>query len=129
MNVAGRKLSKEVIQRLKKKLLQRKTYLIGELNSRISEASSSSDAQLTDLMDIASDSFDDELAMSLASVEREEIVEIDEALIEIKAGKYGICDVCGRAIGMKRLEMVPFSILCIACKTKRETEGNHGGEE
>lgn len=125
--MAPRKLSKDDIRRLKKKLLQRKTYLIGELNSRINEASSSSEARLTDLMDIASDSFDDELAMSLASQERDELVAIAEALGQMREGKYGLCTACGKSIGMKRLEVVPFSTLCIGCKRKQEGEGNHAG--
>lgn len=125
-----KKLSRGDKERLKKKLLQRKTYLIGEINSRISQASSSSDSRLTDLMDIAADSFDDEMAMSLASQEREEIVAIDDALAQIKDGNYGVCTSCNRSISSKRLEVVPFSILCISCKRKQEEGGDHlDGEE
>lgn len=127
--MAPRKLSKENLQLLKKKLLQRKTYLIGEFNSRMNEASASHENRLTDLMDIASDSFDDEMAMSMASQEREELVAIDEALGSMKEGKYGVCNMCGRSIGMKRLEVVPFSNLCIGCKREQEVAGNHGGGE
>lgn len=127
--MASKKLAKGDVERLKKKLLQRKTFLLGELNCRISEASSSSEARLTDLMDIASDSFDDEMAMSLATQEREEIVAIEEALIQMTDGKYGLCTSCGRPIGMRRLEVVPFSVLCIGCKRKQEEEGNHSGGE
>ena len=36
------------------------------------------------------------------------------------AGSYGICERCGKKIGVARLEAVPFAALCIECKSREE---------
>jgi len=122
--MAGRKISTQALERLKKKLLKRKKDLIGGIASRMDEVSNAGETRLTDLMDLASDSFDSELAMSLASQEREELVAIDEALGHMRDGTYGLCSTCGSSIGVRRLEVIPFSTLCIDCKREQEGGGN-----
>ena len=125
----NRKLSPQALQRLKQKLLSRKADLIGEINSRMDEIHASGNHRLTDLMDLAADSFDSEMAMSLATQEREELVAIDEALGHMREGTYGFCTVCGSAIGVKRLDVIPFSSLCIDCKRKQEFGGEGSGDQ
>ncbi len=39
--------------------------------------------------------------------------QIRAALERLDAGKYGICEVCGREISAKRLEALPYVTLCI----------------
>ena len=114
------RLSRQALTRLKKKLIERKRHLVKEIDTRMSEAGASGDERLTDLMDQATDAFQDEMAMSLATQERDELVAIDEALNQMKEGNYGLCTGCGKAIGVKRLEVVPFSTMCIDCKRKQE---------
>ncbi len=38
-----------------------------------------------------------------------------KALSKIDCGEYGICDVCGAEIEMKRLFLVPAAEKCISC--------------
>jgi DnaK suppressor protein len=45
------------------------------------------------------------IAASLAEVER--------ALEKVDAGTFGVCDVCGQAIPVERLEARPFTSRCI----------------
>jgi DnaK suppressor protein len=52
--------------------------------------------------------------------------EIDDALMRIKDGTYGICESCGQAIGEARLEAVPFARLCVRCKEADERNGGYG---
>jgi RNA polymerase-binding transcription factor DksA len=49
---------------------------------------------------------------------KSQVEEIDKALAHISAGKYGVCDVCGKEIDPDRLAFRPASILCVDCKTK-----------
>lgn len=49
---------------------------------------------------------------------KSQLDDIDAALAHIEAGTYGICDICGQAIGAARLEFRPASVLCVECKTK-----------
>lgn len=51
-----------------------------------------------------------------ASPEAErEIVEIDAALARIADGTYGICEICGGAIGRDRLRALPEVRRCLNC--------------
>jgi DnaK suppressor protein len=45
--------------------------------------------------------------------ERTEIAEIDLSLQKMERGNYGICEVCGQAIPVKRLRALPWTRLCL----------------
>ena len=49
---------------------------------------------------------------------KSQVDDIDRALAQIAAGKYGVCNNCGKDIDPDRLEFRPASILCVDCKTK-----------
>jgi DnaK suppressor protein len=51
-------------------------------------------------------------AQALAAVE-----DIDDALVKIVRGSYGICEGNGELIAKARLEALPYAKLCIACKS------------
>lgn len=51
----------------------------------------------------------------LDSLEKEEIVAIDEALGRIENGSYGLCESCGCQISSERLEALPYTRLCRYC--------------
>ncbi len=67
------------------------------------------------------DNFERDFALNCLSRDQDAIFEIDEALNRIQLGTYGKCDACGRAIEAARLASLPYSRLCIACKSKLET--------
>lgn len=48
---------------------------------------------------------------------------VGRALTKMDLGTYGVCERCGNAIGIERLEALPWAILCIDCKRKGEGEG------
>jgi len=51
-------------------------------------------------------------AQALAAVE-----EIDDALLKMERGTYGVCESCGELIPAARLEALPYARLCVACKS------------
>jgi len=59
--------------------------------------------------DAGTDAFDRDFALSLVSSEQEALNEIEEALLRIKQGTYGICEVTGEPIAKERLSAVPFA--------------------
>lgn len=63
-----------------------------------------------------------EMGIEVFSQERESrlVNDIDTALERIENGEYGYCRLCGTEIGLRRLEAVPTTTLCINCKTQRE---------
>ena len=54
--------------------------------------------------------------LSLVTVLRENLRDVQRALAKVEAGAYGTCERCGRAIGADRLEAIPWATLCIECK-------------
>lgn len=57
---------------------------------------------------------------ALSNQERKEFFEIERALQRIESGEYGLCENCGRQIGINRLKAMPTVRLCIACQQEAE---------
>lgn len=105
-----------------KKLLKVKADLLSEVSEKIKNESNSLKFEIGDIYDIASNERERELTLMLGDRDREKLVETEEALERIKNKTYGICDECGEPIGEARLEALPFTKVCIDCKSKDEKE-------
>jgi DnaK suppressor protein len=46
--------------------------------------------------------------------------QIEEALVRLREGNYGLCADCGVEISEKRLKALPFARRCVACQEKVE---------
>lgn len=44
-----------------------------------------------------------------------QITAVEAALVRVADGKYGVCDVCGQAIAVERLEVIPWAATCVSC--------------
>ncbi|MCW8956818.1 MAG: TraR/DksA family transcriptional regulator [Gammaproteobacteria bacterium] len=64
----------------------------------------------------------DDVLDALGEDARQTVMKIDNALLRIKSGEYGVCKSCGLEIPEQRLEVVPFAELCIDCA---EDEARH----
>ena len=73
-----------------------------------------------DIYDQASSERDRELGLLLGDREREKIHNIDEALLRIDEGDYGICEECDEDIPFGRLKAMPFTRHCVKCKSDLE---------
>lgn len=73
-----------------------------------------------DIYDQASSERDRELGLLLGDREREKIHSIDEALLRIDEGEYGICEECDEGIPLGRLKAMPFTRHCVKCKSDLE---------
>ena len=43
---------------------------------------------------------------------------VDRALERVAAGSYGICESCGNSIPVERLDVLPYSTLCVECAAR-----------
>lgn len=57
----------------------------------------------------------DEVLESLGNAADEELAMINAALQRIDNGSYFYCSDCGDTIPTARLELLPFSSLCVSC--------------
>ncbi len=46
--------------------------------------------------------------------------QVKRALLQVKKGKYGKCEVCGKPIDPARLKVDPSATLCLRCQQKKE---------
>jgi RNA polymerase-binding protein DksA len=72
------------------------------------------------LGDVATVTFDREMANTLEENSVHVLGEIDAALRRLDEGTYGTCVTCGQPIARERLEAIPWVTQCIACKRRDE---------
>ncbi len=66
-----------------------------------------SDDGVKDSSDLSVMDVNKELALRLGERESQMVADIDQALLRLKEGTYGICVRCGKPIDERRLEAVP----------------------
>jgi DnaK suppressor protein len=72
------------------------------------------------LGDIATATFEREMASTLEDNSTHVLGEIDAALARIDAGTFGTCQACGGPVGEERLDALPWATLCIEDKRRQE---------
>jgi RNA polymerase-binding protein DksA len=73
-----------------------------------------------DLVDIATETFEREKELALESSVQGMLKMVEEALLKVRNGTYGICEGCDKPIDGKRLRAIPYARLCIRCKEREE---------
>jgi len=68
----------------------------------------------------AAESFELEKRLALEKRIRDELTQVEHALLKFDEGSYGLCDLCGQPIDHARLEALPQASLCVNCKAVRE---------
>lgn len=103
-------------------LLDMKEQTLLEIKRSIKKGSEASvgEEPTGDIYDQASSERDRELGLLLNDREREKLHSIDEALLRITEGEYGICEECDEDIPMGRLKVLPFTRHCVKCKSDLE---------
>ena len=72
------------------------------------------------MADVATDTYDREFSLGLASNDRELLYELDDALKKIEEGSFGICEQCKTIISKTRLRAIPQARFCVKCQEKKE---------
>jgi len=74
--------------------------------------------------DIASEVFERGKDIGFKLYAQEQIAKVEDALEKMAQGKYGFCDKCGLEILEERLETIPFTTMCVACRSEDGGENN-----
>lgn len=56
--------------------------------------------------------------LALAEHLREQLRDVEHALVKLDGTGYGLCESCGDPIGAERLEALPYARLCVTCKQR-----------
>lgn len=113
----------EKMEEMKAILVKMKEETLQEINKAMKSGSDVTTGEPSgDIYDQASSERDRELDLILGDREREKLRNIDEALLKIEEGEYGICEECEEEIPVGRLKLVPFARYCVRCKADIEKQ-------
>lgn len=104
-------------------LIQMRDYLLNKRGDLVKDAAEEQPAFSFHMADAGTDSFDRDLALSRISSEQDAVYEIEEALMRIRRGTYGICELTGKPIERKRLEAIPWTRFSAAAEEQLEKNG------
>lgn len=113
---------RDLLNEKKEKLLQELGYFEDNAMRAGSDGSGDLAGVSYHMADQGTELADTEQAFRLASREGKFLNHLEEALIKINNGTYGICVSCKELIPRARLEAVPTAKMCIACKTEKENK-------
>lgn len=109
-------LGKADLQYFRNLLLEKRREILGDVGSMESEAfktGSNLSNMPIHMADVGTDNFEQEFTLGLIESERQILREIQEALVRIDEGTFGICQGTGKPINRVRLEAVPWTKYCM----------------
>lgn len=115
-------ISRKEKQLLEKTLHEQKDKILKKLSQFHIESKEVEADIAQDVVDRAESSYTKEFLLSLSDAERRQLALIDDALRRLKGKEFGLCQMCGQAIGKKRLGALPWTPYCIDCQQKQEQE-------
>lgn len=121
-----KRFDKKEREQFRKQLLEKKFGIIHKLSKVIDESKEMESNVAQDAVDKAETSYTKEFLLSLSDADREQLVQIDEALRRLEHDEFGLCQQCGKEISRKRLEAIPWAQYCISCQEKIEAESKSG---
>ena len=115
------KLLDEALREKLKEVLLRKRgeILAASTGTRPLPESADVNSRQGDLADQASGNNEVHIALKLKQTDAKMLQAIEEALVRMEKGTYGICRDCGDPIAAARLEAIPWTRVCITCKQKQ----------
>jgi RNA polymerase-binding protein DksA len=123
-----KKLSKKDLTAFKKLILKRKEEILDDikhisddtLKKSQKDASGDISGYTYHMADVATDTYDREFSLGLASNDREMLYAYEDALKKLEEGTFGVCEECNNVIAKTRLKAVPYAPLCVKCQAKKE---------
>jgi len=116
-----RSLSSADTEHFKQLLLEKRKEILRNVNEFEDEALKKSRLDATGdlssmpihMADLGTDNYEQEFALGLMDSERKLLREIDNSLVRIEEGTYGICEGTGKPIPKARLEAQPWARYCV----------------
>ena len=109
-------LTETELNEFKNKLLDRRVQIEKNLRGTSLELEGMRELELNDEGDFAAASAEAVIDSAILVQQRKELNEIELALDKIKAGVFGICEMCEEPIGLARLKVKNFARFCITCR-------------
>jgi DnaK suppressor protein len=110
-------MDKSKFQNLKKILIRKKIELLNKVNN-INKGIM--DTNIGDEIDTATNNAERELYFKMIENDKLMLETINAAFDKLNKNIYGRCESCHNAIPMERLQAIPWTRYCIACKIQSE---------
>jgi DnaK suppressor protein len=102
-------------------LLQKRAELVGGAAGKpLQWSMENNSGRQGDMADQASGTNEVHIHLKLKQTDAKILQAIEEALQRIEEGTYGVCRECGEPIAEARLNAIPWTRKCIACKEKEK---------
>ena len=120
------KLTAVELRKFKKKLLNKRAEITGDVGKMEAHAlqSTEQDNSVDHMADFGTDNFEQQLTLGLIENNEKLLGQIDAALERIEKGTYGLCVNTGAPISKARLDAIPWAAYCIEEQRRIEEEGS-----
>jgi len=123
----------DVLEQLHRRLLEKKVELLKAIRKSMGNSQQPEVRMGFDLVKDNPDRSVDELLKHISAhvlgSRGDELELIESALLKIREGTYGVCEMCGGRIAHKRLLLYPEAVYCVACQGRLENMRTLAGAE
>lgn len=115
-------MKKADIKKFKEQLEELRQDLLKGVQQANEDVKSSKDAKAYSQhqADEGTDDFVRNLRLELGSKEMDKLRQVERALEKIEENTYGVCDISGKEIPLKRLEVIPYAVMTVEAQEKIE---------
>jgi DnaK suppressor protein len=116
------KLDATLMATLRDALVKKRSEILAtDTGTRPLPAAADVNSRQGDLADQATGNNEVHIQLKLKQTDAKILQAIEEALVRMDKGTYGVCRDCGDPIAAARLEAIPWTRVCISCKQKQNS--------
>ena len=116
-------MKKDQYKKFQAILLKKRQDLLSNVSEEEKEGRDAVSIEAKDFGDMATEAAGQEMSFAISDAGRRILKDVDEALLRIDEGTFGICIRCQKPNDEARIEAVPDAAMCISCKEAAEKEG------
>ena len=115
-------LTRAEVEAFRTELLERRSVILGNLSNLEVGAlrASEQDPSVDNMADYGTDNFEQDFTLGLMENVESVLKEIDDALLRIDGGTFGVCEGCSCHIPKARLKAIPYARFCVNCQSEME---------
>ena len=111
-----------ILAELRDALVRKRAELLAvSTGTRPLPAAADVNSRQGDLADQATGNNEVHIQLKLKQTDAKILQAIEEALVRMDKGTYGVCRDCGDPIAAARLQAIPWTRVCISCKQKQSS--------
>lgn len=121
----ARTLAKTTLNKFRSQLLEEQVRLVALIDEHEKEREEARQSETSadrspdpGSAEAGSMKFEYEKELSIEKNLQDLLQKVEHALNRVERGTYGVCESCGDAIPVARLEVLPYATFCVSCAQK-----------